>query len=139
MSWYSAHPDYTFRTAATRAHSEFQALFRILFAERYPSGMKLRVPKRTLQAQYRAASSEFDVALEGYIGAVPDISRFTQPLNAAKSLVEEATDALDKYSRFLGRNPEGRGTIEAHALLPESLWHLFPSEEIDSLRAGPMT
>ena len=51
-----------------------------------------------------------------------------------RPLVDEATDALDKYSRFLGRNPDGRGTIEAHALLPESLWHLFPSEEMDSLR-----
>ena len=134
LSWYSAHPEYTFRAAASRASSEFQALFRILFAEKYPSGMKMRVPKRTLRAQYRAASSEFDVGLEGYIGTVPDISRITQPLNAAKALVEEATDALDKYSRFLGRNPDGRGTIEAHALLPESLWHLFPSEEMDGLK-----
>ena len=134
LNWYSVHPDYNFRTAASRASSEFQALFRILFAEKYPSGMKMRVPKRTLRAQYRAASSEFDVGLEEYIGTVPDISRITQPLNAAKILVDEATDALDKYSRFLGRNPNGRGTIEAHALLPEGLWHLFPSEEMDGLR-----
>ena len=134
LSWYSAHPEYTFRTAASRASPEFQALFRILFAEKYPSGIKMRVPKRTLRAQYSAASSEFDLGLEEYIGAVPDISRITQPLNAAKALVDEATDELDKYSRFLGRNPDGRGTIEAHALLPESLWHLFPSEEMEDLR-----
>ena len=134
LSWYSAHPEYTFRTAATRASSEFQALFRILFAEKYPSGLKIRVPKRTLRAQYRAASSEFDIGLEEYIGSVPDISRITQPLNAARNLVEEATDALNKYSRFLGRNPDGRGTIEAHALLPEPLWRLLPSPETDGLR-----
>ena len=85
LSWYSAHPEYTFRTAASRASSEFQALFRILYAEKYPSGMKMRVPKRTLRPQYIAASSEFDVGLEEYIGTIPDISRFTQPLNAAKT------------------------------------------------------
>ena len=134
LSWYSAHPEYPFRTAASRASSEFRALFRIIFAERYPSGMKMPVPKRTLRAQYRAASSEFDIGLDEYIGTVPDISRITQPLNEARTLIEEATDALDKYSRFLGRNPNGRGTIEAHALLPERLWHLFPNPEMDGLR-----
>ena len=134
LSWYCAHPDFALRTAASRAFPEFQALFRILFAERYPAGMKIPLPKRTLHVQYRAASSEFEVGLGEYIGAVPDISRITQPLNAARTLVEEATDSLDKYSRFLGRNPNGRGTIEAHALLPERLWEVFPSSEMDSLR-----
>ena len=134
LSWYCAHPDYALRTAASRAFPEFQAIFRILFAERYPAGMKIPLPKRTLRAQYQSASSDFDVGLEEHIGAVPDISRITQPLNAARNLVEEATDSLDKYSRFLGRNPNGRGTIEAHALLPERLWEVFPSSEMDSLR-----
>ena len=134
LSWYCAHPDYALRTAASRAFPEFQALFSVLFAERYPAGMKIPLPKRTLRAQYQSASSEFEVGLEEYIGAVPDISRITQPLNAARTLVEEATDSLDKYSRFLGRNPNGRGTIEAHALLPERLWEAFPSSEVDSLR-----
>ena len=134
LSWYCTHPDYALRTAASRAYPEFQALFRILFAERYPAGMKTPLSKRTFRAQYQAASSEFEVGLEKYIGAVPDISRITQPLNAARTLVEEATDSLDKYSRFLGRNPNGRGTIEAHALLPVRLWEIFPSSEMDSLR-----
>ena len=134
LSWYCAHPDYALRTTASRAFPEFQAIFRILFAERYPAGMKIPLPKRTLRAQYQSASSDFEVGLEEHIGAVPDISRITQPLNAARNLVEEATDSLDKYSRFLGRNPNGRGTIEAHALLPERLWEVFPSSEMDSLR-----
>ena len=134
LSWYCAHPDYALRTAASRAFPEFQAIFRILFAERYPAGMKIPLPKRTLRAQYQSASSDFEVGLEEHIGAVPDISRITQPLNSARNLVEEATDSLDKYSRFLGRNPNGRGTVEAHALLPERLWEVFPSSEMDSLR-----
>ena len=134
LSWYCAHPDYAFRTAASRAFTEFHALFRILFAERYPAGMKIPLPKRTLRAQYQAVSSEFKVGLEEHIGTVPDISRITQPLNASRTLVEEATDSLDKYSRFLGRNPNGRGTIEAHALLPDRLWEVFPSSEMDGLR-----
>lgn len=134
LSWYFAHPDYTLRTAASRAFLEFHTLFRELFNERYPSGLKIPLPKRAIRFQYHAASSEFEVDLEEYIGTVPDISRITQPLNVARTLVDDATNALDKYSRFLGRNPGARGTVEAHALLPEKLWPLFPNAEMENLR-----
>ncbi len=42
---------------------------------------------------------------------------------------------MEKYSRYLGRNPNGRGTIEAHALLPAALWPLFPCPEKEELQA----
>ena len=96
--------------------------------------MKIPVSKRALRARYHAASSDFELDLSHHLGNIPDISRISQPLNVARKLVDEATDALNKYSRFIGRNPEGRGTIEAHALLPERLWHLFPSAEMEDLR-----
>ena len=38
------------------------------------------------------------------------------------------------FSRFLGRNPDGRGSVEGHALLPTELWAMFPSEELNTLR-----
>ena len=134
LRWYTAHPDYSLRTPATRAFPEFRALFGQLFDERFPEGMPVPVSKRNLRAQYHAASSEFVSDLEEYIGQIPDISRISRPLNVAKTIVDEATDSLDKYSRFLGRNPDGRGTIEAHALLPQQLWPLFPCKEVDDLR-----
>ena len=134
LRWYVAHPDYYLRTPATRAFPEFRELFGQLFDERFPEGLPVPVSRRNLRAQYRAASSEFVSDLEEYIGQVPDISRISRPLNVAKTIVDEATEALDKYSRFLGRNPDGRGTIEAHALLPQQLWPLFPCREVDDLR-----
>ena len=134
LRWYAAHPDYSLRTPATRAFPEFRALFGQLVDERFPEGIPVPVSKRNLRAQYHAASSEFVTDLEEYIGQVPDISRISRPLNVAKTIVDEASDALDKYSRFLGRNPNGRGTIEAHALLPQRLWPLFPCQEVDDLR-----
>ena len=72
--------------------------------------------------------------LNRFLGEIPDISSLSKLLNVAKVLVDEATDALGKYSRFLGRNPEGRNSIEAHALLPECLWPLFPCTEMEDLR-----
>ena len=134
LRWYAAHPDYSLRTPATRAFLEFRELFGQLFDERFPEGLPVPVSRRNIRAQYRAASSEFVSDLEEYIGQVPDISRISRPLNVAKTIVDEATEALDKYSRFLGRNPDGRGTIEAHALLPQRLWPLFPCREVDDLR-----
>ena len=134
LSWYCAHPEYSLRTPARRASEEFKALFKLHFDEKYPDGMKVNPPKRILQANYLAASSGFEANLEKYVGVVPDISGLTRPLNLAKLLVEEATNNLDKYSRFLGRNPDGRNTIEAFALLPKPLWDMFPSSEIEGLR-----
>ena len=134
LSWYLAHPETGLRTPATRAFPELKALFKVLFDQRYPDGLKMRTPKRILRARYTAASGAFEVDLNRFLGEVPDVSGVSKPLNTAKVLVEEATDALGKYSRFLGRNPEGRNSIEAHALLPECLWPLFPCAEMEDLR-----
>ena len=133
LGWYIAHPEYSLRTPATRAFLEFHALFSQLFEERFPNGVEMRTPKRLLCAHYTAASRAFEVDLNDVIGNVPDISGISQPLNVVNNLVEEATTALDKYSRFLGRNPEGRNSIEAHALLPQRLWSLFPNTEMKKL------
>ena len=134
LGWYLAHPETGLRTPATRAFPEFKALFRVLFDERYPHGLKIRTPNRILRARYTAASGAFEVDLNRFLGEIPDISSLSKLLNVAKVLVDEATDALGKYSRFLGRNPEGRNSIEAHALLPECLWPLFPCAEMEDLR-----
>ncbi len=134
LGWYIAHPENWLRTAATRAFPEFRALFALLFDERFPEGLKMRTPKRLLRARYASASGAFEVDLKPFLGDIPDILGTSKPLAIAKELVEEATNALDKYSRFLGRNPEGRETIEAHALLPERLWPLFPCAEMEDLR-----
>ncbi|MCY4221864.1 MAG: TerB N-terminal domain-containing protein [Thiotrichales bacterium] len=133
LGWYTAHPEHWLRTAATRAFPEFRTLFTLLFDEQFPKGLKMRTPKRLLSARYVSASRAFEADLGPFLGDIPDISGISRPLAIAKELVEEATDALDKYSRFLGRNPEGRDTIEAHALLPERLWPLFPNAAMESL------
>ena len=134
LGWYVAHPENSLRTPATRAFPEFRALFALLFDEWFPEGLKIRTPKRLLRARYTAASGAFEVDLNQFLGDIPDISSTSKPLNIAKELIEKATNALEKYSSFLGRNPEGRDTIEAHALLPDRLWPLFPCAEMEDIR-----
>lgn len=132
LSWLVCHPEHYLRTPATRCPEEFRALFRILFEERFPQGLKVTKPRKALASSYEAASGEFSVKLQLDLeGApVPDVSGIRKPLEIAQEVAEEATEALEKFSRYIGRKPDGRGTIEAQALLPAALRALFPSENL---------
>ena len=135
LSWLMCDPECRLRTPAKRVFPEFRALFDLLFNARHPEGLKIRAPKRKLKVIYQAASGNFEMDLGQITGPVPDISTIRKPLSIAQDIADEATATLDKFSRYLGRHPDGRGSAEAHALLPEALWPLFPSAELEELRA----
>lgn len=137
LSWFMCHPECNLRTPATRCREEFLALFTARFEDRFPGGLKINKPRKMLKVPYSAASGEFETTLAPSVNgqSIPDISGLRKPVEIAQELAEEVMGDLDKLSRFLGRNPGGRGTVEAHALLPFELWQTFPSEEIDSLRS----
>lgn len=137
--WFVCHPETRIRTSGKRCPEEFRALFSIRYATEYPKGAIIRTPKRKLDIVYRAASGEFTgkfTPSSGESGNVrlPDISDLRSPVQGAQVIADKAMDDLDKYSRYLGRNPDGRGSIEAQALLPAELWGLFPSEELEELK-----
>lgn len=137
--WLLCHPERRLRTPAERCSEEFKALFRLKFDSLYPGGLKVRTPRKQLAMNYRAASSEFSCSVnltagEGKDIAVPDVSDLRSPVQKAQKIADEAMDELDKFSRYLGRNTDGRGSIEAQALLPAELWGLFPSTELEDLK-----
>lgn len=137
--WLQCHPERRLRTPAERCGEEFKALFKLKFDALYPNGLKVRTPRKLLKMDYRAASSEFNCSVnltagDGKDVAVPDVTDLRSPVQTAQKIADEAMDELDKFSRYLGRNPDGRGTIEAQALLPAELWSLFPSGELEKLK-----
>lgn len=137
--WLQCHPERRLRTPAERCGDEFKALFKLKFDALYPNGLKVRTPRKLLKMDYRAASSEFNCCVNLTAGdgsdlAIPDVSDLRSPVQKAQQIADAAMDELDKFSRYLGRNPEGRGTIEAQALLPAELWKLFPSRELEELK-----
>ena len=134
LAWLYSHPDRALRTAAKRAFPEFKELFIIRFQEKFPDGLKVKKPRRVLSATYQAASSQFTTTVEIENNQLPDISGLSSPLDKVAEIAEDATQELDKFSRYLGRNPDGRGTIEAHALLPAPLRPLFPCQELEELK-----
>ncbi len=134
LCWWLAHPETRLRTPAKRAFEEFKQLFLIRFEAAHPEGLAVAKPKRTLSFTYQAASASFERDFSQELSGYPDVDRLTKPVNLAAGIAEGCMDALDAYSRYIGRKPHGRGSIEAHALLPEELANLMPSAELEALR-----
>lgn len=141
LSWLLNHPERNIRTAATRCAAEFKALFGLRFDARFPDGLKVTKPRKALVASYQAASQEFTGSLNPSVDGkpVPDISGLRKPVEIAQEIADEVMDDLDKFSRYLGRNVDGGGSLEAQALLPSELWQIFPSKELEALKSWAAT
>ncbi|MEA2878549.1 MAG: hypothetical protein QOF14_3745 [Hyphomicrobiales bacterium] len=121
LAWYASSPEYTLRTPAVRCFPEFVTLFRSRFATKFPGGLSVRPPRRKLSARYQAASGAFAVDLHGDFRELPDIVALTAPLTEIDRIVAECTEALEPYSRLLGRDASARGTLAAELALPKEL------------------
>ncbi len=82
LSWLMTHPERRLRTPAVRAFPEFKALFELRFQERFPGGLKVTAPRRTLSLRYQAASVNFEMKITPGIegGGIPDIADLAKPV-----------------------------------------------------------
>ena len=119
LSWVHFHPEIYPRTPAQRCRDEFERLFRARYADRHGAGLLIKPGKTTLQHTYLAASSGIGQVTIPW--GLPDVLQLAEPTQALRALVEECTDALDAYSRYLGRHPDAGGTLGAIAILPPGL------------------
>jgi len=136
LIWFFNYPDTRLglRTPATRLDKEFIALMKIRLTEKYPNGLKVRVPKKQISLKYTASSNNFTVDLSSFIGNIPDIYSITSPIANIRKVADEAIDELDKLSRLLGRNSDARGTFKALALLPPELTNEFGGSNINEIK-----
>lgn len=130
LSWLVTHPEHYLRAPALRCFDEFKELFSNEFSLKYPEGYKLKKTKKRLKPIYEAASGEFTHELEGNWSKLPDVSQLSAPVRQMAIIAEVATEKLDKYSRFLGRNPDARGSLKAQLLLPQELHDIFGDDEV---------
>lgn len=120
LAWLHCDPNLGWRTPATRAPEQFRALFLHHFTKCFPFGITVKPPQHKLRPTYEACSGTFQVSVS--IGAeLPDVTALSAPLDKVRPLAEASMDKLDAYSRFLGRNPDRRDSLEAFALLPVEL------------------
>lgn len=138
VSWWLTHPETRLRMPAKRAFEEFRSLFLNRIRQRYPKGIEVKRPRSELSHRYWAASGSFKRELDHEIKGIPDISRIKGrrigPLGAAERVASACMEALAPYSRYLGRNPEGHGDLEAHALLPFEIRAAISNPALDALK-----
>lgn len=127
------HPESYLRTPATRCTAEFDELFRIRYRHKFNGGMVVRPPKATVEMSYRPASSGFAGVYQARLGGLPDITKIKGPINKLRELGSECTDALDAYSRYLGRKPDAVGSAEAAGLLPDELLETYGGPTVTAL------
>lgn len=133
-AWTLNDPQTSLRTVHRRAEKELKELFRIRFGEKHPDGFRLSAPKARLKWTYRAASGSFVVDLDARLGGLPDIVNLTGATNKMRTILDACAEELEGYSRFLGRRPDGRGSLQALSLLPRELAHASTGGEVARLR-----
>ncbi len=121
-------------TPASRCEREFELLFHIRYAKQFGGGLLVPPAKTLLELRYRPASAALD-PLEVRPRNVPDVTQLTRPQEKLASLAQECTNALDAFSRFLGKNPDARQSLAAFALLPDELVEGTHSADAKALAA----
>lgn len=124
--WLNYSGEYTFKTPATRCEHEFETLFKIIYKDTYPSGLMVKPNKTKLKISYQSASRSISVS-ELEVNGLPDPSILKAPVKKLITIAEQCNDALDSYSRYLGREGNSKDDISAIILLPKKLIeHISP-------------
>ena len=137
LRWYLASEDRRLRTPATRCWSLFLKLFELRYRAKFGEGLVVKENKSRLRMHYTPASPGLSGLREGLQLPVdlPDVTKLTRPVRQVAEVVEACQSALEPYSRWIGRNPNGEGTIEASVLLPPELAAEVKNPDVDALRA----
>ncbi|HEX6471781.1 MAG TPA: TerB N-terminal domain-containing protein, partial [Streptosporangiaceae bacterium] len=121
LSWLKSSADFQPRAAITRCEPEFAQLFLAQYAEHCGPGMVIRPEGPAIRLDYRPASAGFRNWNGLVLHGRPEVFGHTSAERALIRLGEECAQALDAYGRYLGREPDSRGSIAATALLPAEL------------------
>lgn len=135
-AWALADPNIVRRTAVGRCPEMFDKLFQVKYAEIFGEGLRLPVNRTKLKLAYLPASA----ALRGReltrsIGDLPDVSALSAPVKKLQEVVDACTDLLDPYSRFIGRNPDKKDSLEGVLLLPPAYWPAPLRTELNDIKA----
>lgn len=118
--WLVYSNEYNFKTPAKRCENTFKNLFEILYHDAYPNGFTVAANKTRLKLSYNAANHSI-VSVELTLDDLPDPSVLRAPVKKLINIAEQCNDALDAYSRYLGKEGSSADNIAAIMLLPKSL------------------
>ena len=103
LAWIHYFPDYTLRTPARRCHAEFSALFKQRYTQKYGDGIVVKPNKTRLHLSYTPASGTLRELQVKKQMDLPDPSVLKAPVQKLISVAESCINALDAYSRYLGK------------------------------------
>lgn len=112
--------NYSPRTPARRCPKEFKKLFCHLYNEKYGDGMTVKPNKTMVTPSYQPASSSLP-HLNLKATTVPNPLVLGSVSGKLMYLANTATQKLDPYSRYLGKEGTSEKDIEAIMLLPDEL------------------
>ncbi|QLK63412.1 ATPase (plasmid) [Enterobacteriaceae bacterium Kacie_13] len=120
LAWIRYYPLYTLRTPARRCEAEFAALFKQRYVEKLGAGLLVKPNKTRLKLEYSPASSTI---IEARLDQpdLPDPSMLKTPVQKLMNIAEDSTDALEGYSRYLGKKNTSASDVAAVILLPDEI------------------
>ena len=124
LQWYTSDPAYGLTQGDARIYQAYRRMFTVKFNGRYPGGMTVGTPQKTLSANYTAASGSFVVNLLQGDRQVYDPRTLLKPLQRAKEIADETRAALTDYRKAMTQVKKGM-PVPARALL------LLPQEIAD--------
>ena len=123
LRWAYVEPTIYLRTPATRCPREFEAAFAVVYHVKFGDGLIIPANKTKLKLAYQPGwPMHLEPELKHIFSEIPDVAALSAPQQTLKELVEQSTEMIEKYSRYLGRNTAKAGTLEAFLNLPVRLW-----------------
>lgn len=139
LAWARLDPTVVLRTPAHRCTEQFELAFRHHYEKVHGKGILLPKNRTKLKMVYRPASAGFHGigAPELTFGDTPDVSVLTGPRKKLQAIVDSATQEIEQYSRYVGRDATNRSkadALEALLLLPSGYWPAKAQDALQGLR-----
>ncbi len=135
--WLNLYSGYKFKTPALRCADEFKQLFYRSYRKKFKEGIVLEpdINRKYIQLkiQYEPASPSLR-AIKIPLEDLPHPYTFRDSLKKLIVVADQCNNALDAYSRHLGRQHNSPTDISALLLLPEELSDLADSRGLDKFR-----
>lgn len=134
LAWALCDPEARLPTPIRRCPEETRALFRIRYSEAFGQGMVCKPGAKELRVHYRPASASFGGELVLTAPGIPDVTSRRAQLGKLHELLERCSSELDGFSRWVGKNPDRKGSAAAIGLLPPELVREHQGGELSALR-----
>lgn len=121
LQWYRLNPEVSLRTPARRCAKEFRNLFARRYVQRHGDGIVVKPNKTRLKLEYHAASPSIRRDMKLNVPDLPNPFILKGPIKKIGQIVDECTQELDSYSRYLGRKGNDPKSLAALSLIPKEL------------------